>query len=390
MNKPPLLEVVVTARPSWARVKSLVDSYVSIAGASNVRVSLLGPALSQRYGDISTQIRDDITVNHFPSLHEGDGLADVALSCLDGSSSLVRYWVNSRPDCILVIADRTETLGVSVAAGIMQIPLIHLQGGEITGSIDDKIRDTNTKLADMHLTTNSHTLERIISMGESPDRVFEVGCPSIDLAHEIKHSPEISNKDGALFSSDIGGVGENFSLRSPYGIIMFHPDTTDVNGSILWLDKIRGLIENSELNWFWFWPNPDHGSSAIAKYVRKLREETVTRRTRFVINLSPENFLSLAANSEIMVGNSSFGIREASFLGIKTLNLGSRQNGRQRAENVLDLSLSDDLLEKFHERLAQDNPAPSELYGDGHAGQYAAQIIADWTPSLKVRAKLGK
>jgi len=382
----PLLEIVVTARPSWARVKSLVDYYALTAGPSRIRVSLLGPALSQRYGDISKLVRSDLSVNFFPSLHEGDGLADVTLSCLDGSASLVRFWNNSRPDCVLVIADRTETLGVSVAAGIMQIPLIHLQGGEITGSIDDKIRDTNTKLADLHLTTNDFTRNRIIQLGENPERVFSVGCPSLDLAREVLSDQRPLSSVFGPDAASLGGVGDNFSLDLPYGIIMFHPDTTDIDISIYWLEQIKNLIAQSDINWFWFWPNPDHGSGTIAKYVRKLREDANTQRARFVINLPPEKFLNLAKGAQVMVGNSSFGIREASFMAVKTLNLGSRQSGRQRAENVIDLSAGDDLFETFELQFGHEKPKSSGLYGDGFAGKKAAEIISNWSPTLKSRS----
>jgi UDP-N-acetylglucosamine 2-epimerase len=170
---------------------------------------------------------------------------------------------------------------------------------------------------------------------------------------------------------------------------MFHPDTTDINVSIYWLEQIRTLISQTEINWFWFWPNPDHGSGTIAKYVRQLREDASTRRARFIINLSPEKFLTLAKSTQVMVGNSSFGIREASFMAIKTLNLGSRQNGRQRAENVIDLSVGDNLFERFKVIVGHERPTASGLYGDGFAGKRAAEIISSWSPTLKSRSHLG-
>ena len=150
MLNPPFLDVVVTARPSWARVKSLVLEYAKIAGNSKLRVTLVGPALSSRYGNIIELIPEGILTASHSTLRESDDLAAIALSCVDGSQSLIHQWMSSRPDCVLVIADRSETLGVSTAAALMQIPLIHLQGGEISGSIDDKVRDTNSQLADLN------------------------------------------------------------------------------------------------------------------------------------------------------------------------------------------------------------------------------------------------
>lgn len=385
MTDSPLLEVVITARPSWARVKSLVTNYSTLAGDSKVRVSLVGPAVSKRYGDITSQIDNSLDVKTFSTLHEADDFAGVALTCLEGASSLVHYWSHSRPDCVLVIADRTETLGVAVAASLMQIPLIHLQGGEITGSIDDKIRDANTKLADFHLTTNDFTRDRILSMGEDESRVFSVGCPSIDLVSETLNLIQKPITFAESTADVIGGTGSGFPLSDDYGIIMFHPDTTKQDESLSWVNELIKLTESKLLNWFWFWPNPDHGSHAISKQIRLLRESSVSERIRFVINVEPEIFITLASNARVIVGNSSFGIREASFLGLPAVNLGSRQSGRQRASNVTDLALGNNLTRVVDETLKKPRPLVSYIYGDGNAGYRCAKVISAWDPTLKSR-----
>jgi len=210
---PPFLDVVVTARPSWARVKSLVLEYLKIAGNSKLRVTLVGPALSGRYGNILELMPEGVLTASHSTLRESDDLTAIALSCVDGSQSLIHQWMSSRPDCVLVIADRSETLGVSTAAALMQIPLIHLQGGEISGSIDDKVRDTNSKLADLHLTTNSVTKRHLEEIGESSDLIFEVGCPSIDLVAELINNP-------MQISGQLTGVGVEINVESDFGVII--------------------------------------------------------------------------------------------------------------------------------------------------------------------------
>jgi UDP-hydrolysing UDP-N-acetyl-D-glucosamine 2-epimerase len=284
-----------------------------------------------------------------------------------------------------VIADRTETLGVAVAASLMQIPLIHLQGGEITGSIDDKIRDANTKLADLHLTTNEHTRNRIISMGEEPARVFSVGCPSIDLVSATIKLEEKSIDFQEQSANDIGGTGAAFPLSEDYGIMMFHPDTTEQEESLGWVNELIKLSDSNLMNWFWFWPNPDHGSHAISKKIRLLRESALSERIRFIINVEPEAFILLALNARVIVGNSSFGIRESSFIGLPAVNLGGRQNGRQRADNVTDLELAENLAKVVAEILSKPHPPVSHLYGDGNAGFRCAKVISEWSPTLKRR-----
>jgi len=377
------LEVVVTARPSWARVKSLVLEYQKLSGAGSIRLSLVGPAVSKRYGDVSLGISNLLEVKKFPALHESDEFGSVALTCLDGATALARYWEQDRPSAVLVIADRTETLGVSLTAALMQIPLIHLQGGEISGSIDDKIRDTNSKLADIHLTTNDVTAKRLIDMGENPDLIHVVGCPSIDLVlNTIKKPQQIRSSD------ELGGVGAIFDLKSKFGIIMFHPDTFNEKDSLAWIDSIIDLIGTSKINWFWFWPNPDHGTNIISKQIRRAREQGILKNVRFVINLEPESFISLANYSKILIGNSSFGIREASFLGLPVINLGQRQKGRQRGANVFDIESvqgSKELFQVFSQNSKDEKLVSSFLYGDGNSGKRAAAILSSWKPTLKIR-----
>ena len=379
MLNPPFLDVVVTARPSWARVKSLVLEYAKIAGNSKLRVTLVGPALSGRYGNILELIPEGVLTASHSTLRESDDLAAIALSCVDGSQSLIHQWMSSRPDCVLVIADRSETLGVSTAAALMQIPLIHLQGGEISGSIDDKVRDTNSKLADLHLTTNSVTRRHLEEIGESSDLIFEVGCPSVDLVAELINNPiEISGQ--------LTGVGAEIDLDSDFGIIMFHPDTLEGKQTIDWVTSLIQVIEKSSMKWFWFWPNPDHGTNLVSKALRRNREAGKLQNVRFIINLPPEQFITLALKSKVMIGNSSFGIREASFIGLPVVNLGTRQSGRQRASNVVEIQEPNTKeLELKVQEQTQARFLSSSIYGTGNAGKLSAKIISEWLPEIKSR-----
>jgi len=376
-----LLEVVVTARPSWARVKTLVQSYSKIAGADSVRVSLLGPAISRRYGDISSDIPNNIQLNKFPTLLESDTFLDVTLSSLNGAEALSRYWSINTPDCVLVVADRTETLGVSLAATLMQIPLVHLQGGEISGSIDDIIRNANTKLADLHLTTNQESLRFLLNLGESESNIRVVGCPSLDLVLQSEVLPHAQLHK--LWNSI--GVGAEFKVNIDFSIIMFHPDTFNLQENEEWIDSIIRLTRNvPEHNWLWFWPNTDHGSDSISKKLRKQREIGLLSNVRFMINIQPEKFIQLARSSRCLIGNSSFGIREASFLGLPTLNLGKRQNGRQRGLNCVNILKPNELnLTVFEETLKTRRYPREYIYGSGDSGLRSARAIFQWQPKKK-------
>ena len=371
--------MVVTARPSWARVKSLVLNFAEINGAESIKVTLAGSSISRNFGDISNQIPPSINFSCLPTLQESDDLTSIALSAFNLSSFLARSWVDIRPDAVLVIADRTETLGVAAAAAICQIPLIHLQGGELSGSIDNKIRNANSKLADLHLTTNLETRQRLIDMGEPKDIIKIVGCPSLDLVKSViekKESCRVYNTPG---------VGVDINNGDKFGIVMFHPDTFQDPENLQWLNTIVNFVEHSALKWLWFWPNPDHGTIKISKELRRLRESTRLKNVRFVINLEPEVFISLSLNAEMIIGNSSFGIREASFIGLPAINLGKRQKNRQKGRNVLDIeNLSDTkLMNEIFSSNYRGAMGADNTYGDGNAGKTSANIIASWVPILK-------
>jgi len=377
-----VLEGVITARPSWARVKNLIEEYRKLNGPQSIRLSLVGPALSHRYGDLTQQLPSWLEYHSFLSLHESDNLDAIAISALEGANALIRHWSKNRPSAVLIIADRTETLGVAVAASLMQIPLIHLQGGEISGSIDDKVRNANSKLADLHITTNAETATNLISMGESETKIVIAGCPSIDLILQATNTPNLK----IVNSNEIIGVGENFSLLDSFGVIMFHPDTANYQENIAWIKNLIEMAHASKMKWFWFWPNPDHGTSAISKMIRHARETSLLTNVKFVINVEPDVFINVMKKAKVLIGNSSFGIREASYLGLPVLNLGKRQAGRQKSKNVIDV-LDPEManLLKAVEQMVGKKFEKSTIYGDGRAGYIAALAISKWPPTTKLK-----
>ena len=375
-----VIEFVVTARPSWSRVKNLINEFIAINNEKNVTITLLGPSLSKNYGTIENQMPGGVTVKTFKTLFSDDSLSSITLSSLEGARSLVSSWETKTPDAVLVIADRTETLGVSLAAATMLIPLIHLHGGEISGSIDDKIRDANSKLADFHLTTNSYTYSNLVKLGENKDNIRIIGCPSVDL---VKNRLAI---DSSLknYASDYGGVGYDFDTHSEYGLILFHPDTFDNKRNLEWINEILNLTHVTDLNWFWFWPNTDYGSAKISKLLRSARENDSKNKIRFLVNLPPEEFIDLSISSKMLIGNSSFGIREASYLGLPVINLGNRQKGRQRAENVLDIYDPALIYSDFNKHIGRVFKS-SDLYGAGNSGKLGAEALNLWLPKVKSR-----
>ena len=182
---------------------------------------------------------------------------------------LSNVFFNMKPDAVLTIADRYETLGTSIAASFQNIPLIHLQGGEVTGNIDEKVRHANTKLADIHLVSSLPSMERVLKMGENPDFVFNTGCPSLDLAKGILDSPELDFDPIAKY----GGVGAGLDISKGYLIVMQHPETNEFKNARKHIVETLEVVRELKIPTLWFWPNVDAGSDATSSGIRHYREK---------------------------------------------------------------------------------------------------------------------
>lgn len=369
--------VVVTARPSYSRVKSVLKAILS---HPNIELQLVvsGSALIDRYGNAIKVIEDDgfkvdakvynvLEINNKTAMAKTTSIAIMELS---------NVFYNLNPDAVLTIADRYETLGTSIAASYQNIPLIHLQGGEITGNIDEKVRHANTKLADIHLVSSDNAKKRVIKMGEDPEFVFNTGCPSLDLAKEIIENPQLDFNPLEKY----GGVGSFIDISSGYLIVMQHPETNESHNARKQIEATLKAIIDLELPTLWFWPNVDAGSHGISSGIRHYREKYELKHVRFFKNMIPSDFLKLLFNSMCIVGNSSVGIRECAYLGVKAVNIGNRQEGRDRGNNVIDVDYNEYEIKKAIETQINSNPLERDfIYGDGNSGERIAQVLADTT-----------
>jgi len=339
-----------------------------------LQLVLAGSALLDRYGSIENTIeKDGFTANEkVYMVLEGENPMAMAKTTGIGLLELSNILYNLKPDIVLVIADRFETISVSIAAAYQNIPLVHVQGGEITGNIDEKVRHANTKLADIHFVASENAKARVIRLGEDPEYVFNTGCPSIDLAAgTLKHS---------ALSFDpykkYGGVGETPSLDNGYIVVMQHPVTTEYEASRAQIIHTLAAVKELNMPALWFWPNVDAGADGISKGIRAYREKNMVSNIHFFKNMSPEDFLELLYNSKCLVGNSSVGIRECSFLGVPVVNIGSRQEGRDRGDNVIDVDYNKDaILNAITKWINSPKPSNSFVYGGGDAGKKMADIL---------------
>ena len=282
-------------------------------------------------------------------------------------------FLNLKPDIVVTIADRYETIAASIAGSYMNIPVAHIQGGEVTGSIDEKVRHANTKLADIHLVASDNARQRVIKLGEYPEMVFNTGCPSIDLAAEIDNSRDLDFDPMEKYS----GVGDRLDLSGGYVVVMQHPVTTEYSDSRSHVETTLKAVAPSTLPVLWFWPNVDAGSDGTSSGIRHFRESQDTTRFHFYKNMAPLDFLRLLANSKCLIGNSSVGIRECAFLGVPVVNIGSRQSGRQRGRNVIDVDYCSDQISDAINKQIQNGIYDSDpIYGDGSSGASIADVLS--------------
>jgi len=348
--------VLVTARPSYSRIRSALTA-IQQHPALELQLVVAASALLERYGNAIHAIEHDgfTTAARVYMVLEGENLVTSAKSTGLGLVELATVFDNLKPDAVVTVADRYETLATAVAASYMNIPVVHVQGGEVTGSIDEKVRHAVTKLSNLHLVSTAKARERVIRLGEEPARVVLTGCPSIDIAADVAGRPEL---DFDPFDK-YGGVGPRSDLSNGYVVVMQHPVTTEYEEARLQVEETLYAVMNFGLPVLWFWPNVDAGSDGTSKGIRVFREKEHPQALHLFRNMSPEDFLRLLVHATAIVGNSSVAIRECSYLGVPAVNIGSRQTGRERGVNVIDVDHDRAAIAAaIDEHIRRGRPAP--------------------------------
>lgn len=376
--------MVVTARPSYSRIRTALHA---INNNPDLELQLVAAAstLLDQYGNAIRYMEQDgfkISSKVYMVV-EGENLTTMAKTTGLGLLELATTFDNLKPDMVVTIADRYETIATAIAASYMNIPLVHIQGGEITGTIDEKVRHAVTKLADVHLVSTQKAAENVIRMGENPESVFITGCPSIDIAANVLKRPGLDFDPFVKY----GGVGSVFDVQNTgYLVVMQHPVTTEYEQARAQVTETLDAIKAIGLPAFWFWPNVDAGSDGTSKGIRVFRENERPTNIHFFRNMESEDFLRLVYNSKCLIGNSSVGIRETSYLGVPTVNIGTREAGRERGRNVLDVDYDQVQIQEAVRKQLSNGKYPSDpLYGNGDAGQQIAKILAEVSPRSEKR-----
>lgn len=376
--------VVITARPSYSRIKTALKA-IKDSEDLELQLVIAASALLDRYGTAVNYVEMDgfdVAARVYMVL-EGENPTSMAKTTGIGLLELATVFDNLKPDIVVTIADRYETLATAIAASYMNIPVAHIQGGEVTGSIDEKVRHAVTKLADLHLVSTRCAAERVERMGENPEKIFVTGCPSIDLADEVLSDPGLNFDPFEKY----GGVGDLERLLNGYLVVMQHPVTTEYQLSREQVMQTLEAVHQIGMPTLWFWSNVDAGADGTSNGIRSFREMVKPRNMHFFKNMMPTDFLRLLCQSKCLIGNSSVGIRECSYLGVPVVNIGSRQSGRERGRNVMDVDHNIEEIKTAVQRQIENGRYDSDkLYGDGNAGGRIADLLA--VAPLDIRKRL--
>lgn len=368
------IAVVITARPSYSRVKTVLQA-LQKHPELELQLIVAASALLDRYGSAVNYIEKDGFEIHAKVFNvlEGENLTAAAKTTGIGILELSTVFDNLKPDVVVTIADRFETMATAISASYMNIPLAHIQGGEVTGNIDEKVRHAITKLSDYHFVASESARERVIKLGEDASFVFNTGCPSIDLAYEVAKLKDLNFDPYQKY----GGVGAEPDLSKGYLVVMQHPVTTEYQDSRKHIEETLLAINELNIPTLWFWPNVDAGADGTSNGIRSFREKNKLKKVHFFKNMEGEDFLVLLNNSIGLIGNSSVGIRECAFLGVPVINIGSRQNRRDRGTNVIDVDYDKtQIIEAVQIITQKGKSATSAVYGGGKAGVEIADLLA--------------
>ena len=347
-------------RATYARVRSFIDLCGSekpdgLRDTVELTVAL-GSSLTQtEYGNAA----EDIAAQHpgvkFYLFTDRPSELSRVLGTTSSVFSDISYLIsNEKFHAGLVVADRFETLPAAMAFAYEGIPLIHLQGGEVTGNIDEKVRHAVTKLSDYHFVCTPQSKKYVIAMGEESNRVFFTGCPSLDIIKQW-------------------GIRRN-TPKERYIMCFFHPDTENLPVQIEQTQAVLGAVIDYCMKYgakcYWYWPNADRGREKVLEVIEGAHKKYSGFLVK-AINLPPREFLKQLSGARVVLGNSSVGLRECSYLGIPAVNVGDRQSIRERSQNVVDIQhdyVNDaEILKALEAQTLAKRYKVSYLYGGGDA-----------------------
>ena len=368
MKKMRKIAVITGTRAEYGILKPVLNA---IKEHPNLELSLIviGMHLLEESGCTIKDIeKDGFKIEaKIEGLYNEDSGACMAKSVGQGIIKLSEVLDKIKPDILLLLGDRGEMLAGAVAAIYMNIPLAHIHGGEVSGNVDESIRHAITKLAHIHFCATKESAERIIKMGEKPSNVFVIGAPGLDtiLNTNLVEPSELAKK-------------YNLDLSKPLLLVMQHPVTVEVEDASHQIRETLEAIYDLKYQTILIYPNADAGGRKMIEVIKEYEKYSFIKTFK---SISHQDYISLMKIASVMIGNSSSGIIEAPSLGLSVVNIGSRQKGRQRAENVIDVDYNKekikDAIKKalYDEKFKKKARSCRNPYGNGRASLRIVEIL---------------
>lgn len=371
-NRPRKVCVVLIDRANYGRLKPVMRA-IEEHPHLQLQTIVGGTMVLERFSRPVQIVRRDgfhIDGEVFMEL-EGNTPITMAKSVGVGIVEFTNEFQRLQPDVVLIIGDRYEALAAAIAAAYANLCLVHVQGGEVSGSIDESARHAITKFAHYHVPSTERAANNLRRMGERAETILTVGCPSSDLVLSL---------DRKLDSQVINGQGSGAEIATdrPYLLVLFHPTTTQFGDARQQINELLAGLQEAAMPTALLWPNIDAGSDHISKAIRVFRDRHRPDWLRLLINLSPEDYLKVLAGAACAVGNSSSFVRDAGLLGTPVVLVGDRQTGREWDSHVTQTAVEREAISNAIADQCVHGPyAPSTLYGDGKVSQRIAAALAN-------------
>jgi len=323
----------LTSRAYYGRTQLLIQK-LHDHPAVDLQLMLGGSILLDKY---SRHIADDIerggfaiSTAYFNVIEGGNHVAMAKTACLT-ALEFTNGFHQIDPDLVIVCGDRFEQLAIAMTAAYLNKTIAHIEGGDVTGSIDESVRHAITKLSHIHFVTNADAQRRVLAMGEDPNYVFNTGSLDLEVAANVRTTLTADRINSY-------GVGHAVDITRPFLTVIQHPVTTETDNRAHLETTMRAIAELN-MPTIWFWPNSDAGTGEMSESLRHFREHhaAITEKIRFITNVPVDEFIALLRATSCLVGNSSAGIKECSYLGTPVVDIGARQHGRLRGEHVVNV-----------------------------------------------------
>lgn len=350
--------MITERRADYSRIKPIL-SLLSKDDKFDYSLIVTGMHLLEDFGSTYREIEKDgfeicHTFSMFDHSEEQDAchMVEGLGRCLIELPSIVS---KEKPDLILTGFDIAANLALTIVGAHLNIPVGHIQGGEVTGTIDESIRHAMTKFSHLHFAGNEDACERLVKLGEIPENVFNVGCPSIDSLLEVDDDPSVLQK---------------FDLNQPFYLVLQHPVTSEYSETDKQIEATLNALKSTNKDVLIILPNNDAGSRFIIDSIKNSNFKSCK-------SLSISDYVNLLKRCDMLIGNSSSGIHESHVFGIPTVNIGTRQAGRLQSNNVINCGYSEEeILTAIEEAEVLRNKKFTMPYGSGDAAQKIVEILS--------------